>query len=80
MKFDEATLIAAAMIIKRQSRAHSKKYYDSTLPEEARRAHKFVATNCDRMASLVLQLDGKSETEANGIALAIHEKLAKEEP
>ena len=59
-KWDPGTLYAAAFMCKRQEHAHHKQMWNIMNHEDQRKAHKFVAQNCDALALSILALSGDS--------------------
>lgn len=62
-KIDLPTLTAVAAVISQHGFNHFEASKDTRIASEARKAHRFVAINCEDLARKTLRLSGKSYEE-----------------
>lgn len=60
---DQRTLQVAASVVSQVGFQHFHLSQDTRLPMEARKAHSFVAINCEEIAKKVLRLSGQPEDD-----------------
>lgn len=76
-KLDHPTLHAAASLASQVGFQHFKLSQDTRVALEARKAHRFVAMNCEEIAKKILRLTGADEPAIDGMLLQIAEQIRK---